>query len=101
MIAGNERAHLAASHLEVFASGVEIGANAADFGIDVLQVVSGGFGGEFGVNASINRGQLGGGVLNGFGGFGARFLQLTLGDLEQVMHRMAEHFDEAVAFLGP
>ena len=28
-------------------------------------------------------------------------LGLTLGDLEQVMQRMAEHFDEAVAFLGP
>ena len=27
-------------------------------------------------------------------------LGLTLGDLEQVMKRMAEHFDEAVAFLG-
>ena len=28
-------------------------------------------------------------------------LGLTLGDLEQVMQRMSEHFDEAVAFLGP
>ena len=38
------------------------------------------------MHAGVKRGQPGGGVLNGLGSFGARFLQLTLGDLELISH---------------
>src|SRR6266446_7296608 len=65
VIAGNERTHFTASHFQVFASGVEVGANADDLGVHILQVISGSLGGEFGVNAGIESAQLGGGIFNG------------------------------------
>src|SRR6266700_2132254 len=39
VIARNEGAHFAASHLEIFAGSVEVGTNAADFGVHILQII--------------------------------------------------------------
>ena len=84
MVACNEGAHFAASHLEIFAGRVEVGTNAADFGVHILQIIGASLGGEFRVDAGVEGTQLGCSFLNGLRGFRARFLELTLSNLELV-----------------
>ena len=82
MVARDERAHLAAGHFEVFAGGIEVGADDANFGVNILQVVGSGLASKFGVDGSVQRGDLGGGVFVSLNCFFPSLLKLALGNLE-------------------
>src|SRR5579859_1134188 len=47
MISGDERAELALGHFQVFLSGIEVSADRGDLGVNVLDVIRGGLGGQF------------------------------------------------------
>src|SRR5260221_12575729 len=70
----DERAHLAAGHFQVFARGIKVGADDADFGVDILQVVGSGLGRKLGVDGSVQRGDLGSGVFVSLSCFRPGFL---------------------------
>ncbi len=82
MVARDERAHLAASHFQVFASGIEIGLDTHNLGVHDLDVIAGGLGSEFRVYRSIQRGQLLGSSIVEFGRFVAGLFELALCDLQ-------------------
>src|SRR5260221_11463123 len=82
VVARDECAHLAAGHLEIFAGGIEVRANDADFGVNVLHVLSSGLGRQLGVDRSVESRNLTRGFLVRLGSFIARLLELALGNLE-------------------
>src|SRR6266446_7129135 len=84
VVAGDERAHLTASHFQVFAGSIEIGLNADYLGIYGLDIIAGGLGSEFGMYRGIQRGHLLGGLVIELYRFRARLLELPLGNLELI-----------------
>src|SRR5712692_7756854 len=58
VVAGDERAHLAARHLQVFSSGVEIGAHASHLRIHGFHVIGGGFSGQLPMHRGIESREL-------------------------------------------
>src|SRR5580704_18106165 len=58
MVARDESAHLALGHLQLFLGAVEVGADGRNLGVDVLYVVSRGFGGQFRVDRRVESAEL-------------------------------------------
>src|SRR5882724_9396786 len=92
VVARDEGAHLAGSHLEVFTCGIEVRANDADLGVNILQVVGSGLGGKLGVDGSVQRGDLGSGVFVSLSCFCPSLLELALRNLELA----GDHFQIAL-----
>ncbi len=58
MVAGDERAHLAARHLQIVLGGVEISFHAGHVGVELVDVLSVGLGGELGVHRALEPSEL-------------------------------------------
>src|SRR6266705_1512875 len=82
VVARNQGPELAARHLQVFTSGIEIRTDPANLGVHALDIIRAGFCREFTLHGCIKGGQLLGRLLIQLVRFFTRSLQLALRDFE-------------------